>query len=66
MIGTLGHKLFVPLTENNRFDNAPSTSSHNELLFFLKRSIRRSGKTVNAVCKQTREGFVGPALNRSL
>jgi hypothetical protein len=57
VMGALGHKLFVPLTENSRATTILE-SSKDDLLLFLKRTIRRSGLVIKATCKQTNEGFV--------
>ncbi|NBJ70639.1 MULTISPECIES: GIY-YIG nuclease family protein [Clostridia] len=55
IMGTLGHKIFEPLTQSsivsNKFVNGEKT-------YYLHRTIRRSNKTIKAICKQTREGFV--------
>lgn len=60
VMGTLGHKVFEPLTEAKRAteENNGVPIKHNELLLQLKATNRKSGQSVEANCKQTREGFV--------
>jgi len=60
VMGTLGHRVFESLTElkktieiNNDID-----IERDGLLLYLKRKSRKSGKTIEAECKQTTEGFV--------
>lgn len=57
IMGTLGHKVFVSLTENKQIDTSNTTNS-SEMLFYLKRKSRKSGQVIEAMCKQTKEGFV--------
>lgn len=57
VMGTLGHKIFEPLTGTEQpSSNAPGSVL--EILLFLKRKSRKSGKLIEAQCKQTSEGFV--------
>ena len=59
MMGTLGHKLFEPLTERPVVKTKTVLShSEEDLTLYLSRTIRKSGVTVHATCKQTNEGFV--------
>ena len=51
IMGTLGHKIFEPITETSA--DIP-TNENAEMLFYLK---RRNG-SVDAVCRKTDEGFV--------
>ena len=55
VMGTLGHKLFEPLTE--KIDLIYEGSEKESILFF-KRKSRKSGLLIEASCKQTNEGFV--------
>jgi hypothetical protein len=59
VMGTFGHKIFEPLTED-KTHNEPSLviSESKELLLHLKRKSRKSGQVIEANCKQTNEGFV--------
>lgn len=56
IMGTLGHKVFVPLTEMKNQDETIDQRA-NETIFQLKRSIKGVG-TIEATGKQTSEGFV--------
>lgn len=59
VMGTLGHKIFEPLTEDKmRNKPSPVISESKELLLHLKRKSRKSGHIIEAKCKQTNEGFV--------
>lgn len=59
IMGTLGHKLFEPLTDKNYLSVEPvPTQNDEDLTLYLTRSIKKSGITVKATCKQTSEGFV--------
>lgn len=60
IMGTLGHKVFVPLTKPNPISEQISadTEEQPEIELYLKRTIKNYGVTVNAVGKQTSEGFV--------
>ncbi|MCG8514499.1 MAG: GIY-YIG nuclease family protein [Halanaerobiales bacterium] len=57
VMGTLGHKLFEPLIEKSK-PLVTVNSPEYELLLFLKRKSRKSGRVIEASCKQTNEGFV--------
>jgi len=57
-MGTLGYKVFEPLTETKHPAVEREEVSGNELLLHLKRKSRKSGQTIEADCKQTAEGFV--------
>lgn len=56
IMGTLGHKVFVPLTESKVEDTKPDSDS-TEINLQLKRTIKGIG-TIEATGKQTSEGFV--------
>lgn len=60
IMGTLGHKVFVPLTKTNPVEEEPQTEAEEQLgiELYLKRTIKNYSVTVNAVGKQTSEGFV--------
>ena len=55
IIGTLGHKLFIPTLEKDTVDDAVIAD---EELLFLSRKIRKSNLQIEAKCKRTNEGFV--------
>lgn len=57
VMGTLGHKVFVPFTENKIVDFHDKIDN-SEMIFYLKRKSRKSCQIIEAVCKQTNEGFV--------
>ncbi|NMA85518.1 MAG: GIY-YIG nuclease family protein [Epulopiscium sp.] len=57
IMGTLGHKLFEPLTDKPKLATIVE-SSEEDLLLFMKRNSRKSGHLIEASCKQTNEGFV--------
>ena len=57
IMGTLGHKVFVPLIEVSTRENL-IVEDNSEKVFYLKRKIRKSGQVIEAKCKQTNEGFV--------
>lgn len=58
VMGTLGHKVFEPLTTPTIVAKDDSKSTTPDLLLYLKRKSHKSGKTIEATCKQTSEGFV--------
>ncbi len=59
VMGTLGYKVFEPLTEIKRpVSEQEEAPGGDELLLHLKRKSRKSGQTIEANCKQTAEGFV--------
>lgn len=59
VMGTFGHKIFEPLTEDKTHKERSSTNSESkELFLYLKRKSRKSGQVIEANCKQTNEGFV--------
>ncbi len=55
VLGVLGYKVFVPLV---RSDVGLAIHSENELELYLKRRVGKPGKTIEARCKRTNEGFV--------
>ena len=57
VMGTLGHRLFEPLIGNKQ-PPPDDPILVPEILLFLKRKSRKSGKVIQAQCKQTSEGFV--------
>lgn len=56
IMGTLGHKVFVPLIES-KVEDTKSDSDSIEIILQLKRTIKGVG-TIEATGKQTSEGFV--------
>lgn len=57
IMGTLGHKVFVPLNKTNDESNTEDNVSEETELFFT-RTIKKINFTVEASAKQTSEGFV--------
>lgn len=59
IMGVLGHKIFESLTEVEKmYEKSEKTDVINEIILHLKRKIRKSGRIIEADCKQTIEGFV--------
>jgi len=61
VMGALGFKVFEPLNEitQTREDSSTKVSDGERGLFlFFKRKSRKSGRTIEATCRQTSEGFV--------
>lgn len=58
IMGTLGHKVFLPFTEPKTVVSEVTTDNEPELILSLKRKSRKSGQLIEAFCKQTSEGFV--------
>ena len=58
VMGTLGHKLFEPLTEKTKPFTVEEPAENEDFLLFMKRKSRKSGIVIEASCKQTNEGFV--------
>jgi hypothetical protein len=60
VMGTLGHRVFESLTEIKQpiGINCNMEMESDGFLLHLKRKSRKSGKTIEAECKQTTEGFV--------
>ena len=58
VMGTLGHKIFVPLTTTASVNSDTNSSDSEEPDLFLTRKIQKINFTVEATAKQTSEGFV--------
>lgn len=60
IMGVLGHQVFEPLVEELNINKEKQEEREKEIdnIFYLKRRIRRSGKTTYGMCKRTEEGFV--------
>ncbi|MFT8313403.1 MAG: GIY-YIG nuclease family protein [Clostridium sp.] len=58
IMGTLGHKVFVPFSEPKSITSEVDTKTDEEIILYLKRKSRKSGQVIEASCKQTSEGFV--------
>lgn len=56
IMGTLGYKVFVPLTEIKAIHTSEEVVE--EKLYYMKRKSRKSNILIEATCKQTTEGFV--------
>lgn len=54
IIGTLGYRVFVPMTKEASQD---LTDNHSAYLY-LKRKTKKSNKVIEATCERTTEGFV--------
>ena len=55
IIGTLGHKLFIPTLNKDMLEEEVAKDKD---LLFLSRKIRKSNLQIEAKCKRTNEGFV--------
>lgn len=60
IMGVLGHRLFEPLTIIAKPLDGTTISENveNNNLLYLRRKIKKSGVTVDAICSRTPEGFV--------
>ena len=59
IMGTLGHKVFIPLTQQSIVKDAFNTNiSDDETELFLSQKIKKYNFQVEASAKQTSEGFV--------
>lgn len=60
IMGTLGHKVFVPLSQVQSSKGLPvdGVETDEGIKFYLTRTIKQYGITVNAMAKQTSDGFV--------
>ena len=60
VMGTLGHKVFEPLTEFKQLMEPEQKTSHGDgdLLLYIRRKSRKGGEAIEATCRQTVEGFV--------
>lgn len=54
IVGTLGYRVFVPMTKKVSQD---LTDNHSTYLY-LKRKTKKSNKVIEATCERTTEGFV--------
>ncbi|MCM1164795.1 MAG: GIY-YIG nuclease family protein [Lachnospiraceae bacterium] len=59
IMGTLGHKVFIPLIQESKsIDSASENSDDEEPQLYLSRTIKKIKFTVKAMGKQTSDGFV--------
>lgn len=65
VIGTLGYSIFEPLDKEEAIIKKPASSKPvqkqeiiGDEMWYLRRTIKSTGKTIEAKCKQTEEGFV--------
>ena len=60
IMGTLGHKVFVPLSQVTSHKDLPVDGAETDegIKFYLTRTVKQYGITVNAMAKQTSDGFV--------
>ena len=54
IIGTLGYRVFVPMTKKVSQDLPDNHSTY----LYLKRKTKKSNKVIEAICERTTEGFV--------
>ena len=54
IVGTLGYRVFVPMTKKVGQHISEGNSTH----FYLKRKTKKSNRMIEAICEQTSEGFV--------
>lgn len=54
IVGTLGYRVFVPMTKKAE----QNISEGNSTRFYLKRKTKKSNRMIEAICEQTSEGFV--------
>lgn len=54
IVGTLGYRVFVPMTKKTGRNLSDSTSTY----LYLKRKIKKSNNLIEATCERTTEGFV--------
>lgn len=57
IVGTLGHRMYVPMLREEE-KNQNKEESIEELLLYLNRKSKKSNKQIKATCKRTDEGFV--------
>lgn len=57
-MGSLGYRVFEKLSATRQDAITDTPAVEEELVLHLKRKSRKSGKTIEADCKQTAEGFV--------
>ena len=58
VMGTLGHKVFVPLNKTVTISFDETNTSIEEIELFLKQTIKKINFTTDATAKQNSEGFV--------
>ncbi len=54
IVGTLGYRVFVPMTKKTDQNVSNENSTH----LYLKRKTKKSNRMIEAICEQTSEGFV--------
>ncbi len=54
IVGTLGYRVFVPMTKKTGQNLSDSSSTY----LYLKRKIKKSNNLIEATCERTTEGFV--------
>ena len=54
IVGTLGYRVFVPMTKKTD----QNVSDENSTYLYLKRKTKKSNRMIEAICEQTSEGFV--------
>ncbi|MDU5201171.1 GIY-YIG nuclease family protein [Finegoldia magna] len=58
VLGVLGYKIFVPIVKKDVDGEMNPNNQEDELILYLSRKNRKSGKITEARCKRTNEGFV--------
>lgn len=58
VMGTLGHKVFVPLNKTSNVSADERNTAIEEIELFLKQTIKKINFTTDATAKQNSEGFV--------
>ena len=54
IVGTLGYRVFVPMTKKA----GQNISEENSIHLYLKRKTKKSNRMIETICEQTSEGFV--------
>jgi len=58
VMGAIGHKVFEPLVEIKKSVETTDSVADDDRILHMKRKIRKSGLTIEAICKQVADGFV--------
>lgn len=69
VMGTLGHKVFEPLLQNQKSQISVDSIDNDSREFFLEQKLQNSGLTIKASCKRSSEGYIvlkGSMINPKL